>query len=294
MRKGLQLPTVVFFIAVACTIVWQVVHNCEPVYQGKRLSVWLESLDDPPGRASFEEHGWYSGWSDGNGTAVKEALRHMGQKVVPALRRMVNYRDNPLKLKLMALARRQRLITFHIDDVWVLHYRAASACRLAEPTVRTQLVGDWIRLLIDTQAGVGPNADALFCFRAAAIGNLGSEAREPLIQALTNANAQLRIYAAIALVQFGLPSDPDVQFTAAEAFNRMPPAIIPALQQELSSNSASARRWSLIALGNFTNEAPAIVPAIVRALEDKDAGVRQEATNVLKVIDSRGRKPKGG
>ena len=280
---------------------WQILREREPVYQGKPLSLWLESLDNPPGSARMGGAGWYTRWREGNGDAVKDALQHMGPDVIPALRGMIDQRDHPLKLRLITWARRQKLITFQIDDEWVRHYRAASACRLAKPEIRTKLLGDWIRLLLDTPDQSPQHDEAGFCFTMAAIGNLGQEACEPLIEALTNANTQLRVYAATALLQFRssqpervapalldrLRNDPDsgVQFNAMQALKSMPATIVPALLQELRGSSVSAKRCSLVVLGSFTNEAPAIVPAIASALVDNNVGVRQEATNALKKID---------
>lgn len=301
MRKQVQFALAVLLVVIAVVIGWQVRREREPVYQGKPLSVWLASLDNPSGSARFGAPGWSTRWSEGNGNAVKDALGHMGPDVIPALRRMVNSRDHPFKLKLIAMARSKRLISFNIDDEWVLHYRAAAACRLAEPVIRSRLLGDWINLLVETLARDAGNEDVRFCFRMAAIGNLGPEACAPLIEALTNANTQLRRYAATALFQFRssqpekvapalmdrLRNDPDsgVQFNAMQALKSMPATIVPSLLQELRQNSVSAKRWSLIVLGSFTNEAPAIVPDIVSALGDNDVGVRQEATNALKKID---------
>ncbi len=291
MRKRYRIALAILLVAIVAGIFWLGLRVREPVYQGKTLSVWLESLDNPPGSARFGAPGWSTRWSEGNGNAVKEALRQMGPDVIPALRRMIDQRDHPLKLRLITWGRSRRLITFQIDDEWVGHYRAASACKLAKPEIRTKLLGAWIRLLLDTPAQSLQHDEASFCFTMAAIGNLGPEACEPLIEALTNANTQLRVCAATALFQFRssqpekvapalldrLRNDPDrgVQFNATQALKSMPATIVPALLQELGGSSVSAKRWSLIALGSFTNEAPAIVPAIVSALEDKNVGVRQ-------------------
>jgi vesicle coat complex subunit len=125
----------------------------------------------------------------------------------------------------------------------------------------------------------------------AAIGNLAPEACESLIQALTNADTQLRRYAVTGLLQFRSSQMEKVAPALLDRLRNDPDggvqsnATLPALLREIESKSVSARRWSLVALGSFTNEAPAIEPAIVKALEDKDVGVRQAATNALKAID---------
>jgi HEAT repeat protein len=200
----------------------------------------------------------------------------------------------------MALARRQTWITVRIDDEWFFHYRAAAACRLAGPDIRTPLLGDWIRLLTETKAQSPEHEDACFCFTMAAIGNLSPSACEPLIEALTNANPQLRIYSATALGQFHsshteqvlsalldrLRNDTNsgVQSIAVSALGWMPPTVVPVLLRELKGHCASARRGSLVALGSFTNEALIIVPAVLTELADPEVEVRRAATNALKAL----------
>ncbi len=302
MGKRLLIAVVVLLLGLAALVLWGVLSAREPVYQGKRLSAWLKSLDNPPGNARWKGAGWYTRWSEGNGQVVEAALRSLGPEAVPALRSMVNCRDHPptLRSRLMLLARRLRLIKVHIDDEWALHYRAAAACRLAGPEIRTPLLGDWIRLLTETKGQSAQYEDACFCFTMAAIGNLSPAACEPLIEALTNTNTQLRIYAVTALGQFRsshteivLPALLDrlrnetndaVQFNAVSTLGRMPPTVVPVLLRELKGSCASARRGSLVALGSFTNEASIIVPAVLTELTAQDAGVRLAATNALKAL----------
>ena len=81
MRERVHIALAVSTIAIVAGIAWLVLRVEEPVYQGKPLSVWLESLDNPPGSARFGAPGWSTGWSEGNGNAVKDALGHMGQDV---------------------------------------------------------------------------------------------------------------------------------------------------------------------------------------------------------------------
>ena len=311
MGKRLLIAVVVLLLGLATLVLWKVLPSQEPVYQGKRLSAWLESLDNPPGNARWKGAGWYTHWSEGNGRTVEAALRYMGPDAVPALRRMVRCRDHPLALRsrLMLFARRLRLINYRIDDEWAFHYRAAAACRLAGPEIRTPLLADWIGLLTETKAQSAQYEDACFCFTMAAIGNLSPSACEPLIEALTNTSTQLRIYAATVLFQFRssqseivlpalldrLRKDPDssVQFNAVSTLCLMPTTVVPVLLRELKGSYASARRGSLVSLGSFTNQASIIVPAALTELADEDVEVRRAATNALTALGWTGHRTNG-
>jgi HEAT repeat len=304
MRKGKLVLVVMLSAALGAAVLLMLLPKPEPSYQGKRLSEWLASLDNPPGAARWGAPGWSDNWSHGNGKAVGEALHHMGTNVVAPLRQMINHRDHSWKLKWVSWCREWGLLRFRVDDEWVGHYRAATACRLADAEVRTQLLGDWIRLLLDKTSAPGwYDNDTCFCFSRAAIGKLSPAACEVLVAATTNRNTQLHRYVVMDLKQFRSSetekvtsallnimrndSDNEFQLDAVQILRQMPPIIVPALAQGLSDNSASTRRGCLMALTSFTNEASVIVPAILKKMDDPDPSVRSAATNALKTISVR-------
>ncbi len=317
MRKPVRIVVAALLVAILGGLVWLVLRPFEPVYQGKRLSVWLQGLNDPPGsgpsggESKMLYGGWNSGWSREKGEAVKEALRHMGPTVVPALRSMIRYRDTPFRLKFKALLARQRWIKFHFKSESEIHLEAAAGCQLAESAIKTQLIEDWIMLLEEKETAYAKSAsqstasyDALnetsFCFYRAR-SNLGPEAFGPLLQALTNGNTQMRRCTVGVLSQFpseakvivpvllaSMDHDPDggVRYNATVALKGMlPKAVVPVLLREITTPSSHLRTASIAAISAFTNEAPSIVPALLSALGDNDGEVREALTNALKRLD---------
>jgi hypothetical protein len=318
MGKQVNIALAILLVALFALIVWQVLRQREQVYQGKPLNVWLQSLNDPPGSGpsggelAMLYGGWNSGWSREKGDAVKEALRHMGTSAVPTLRRMVRYRETPLRLQLRALAEKQKLIKFHFKSESEIHQEAAAGCRLAEPAIKTQLIEDWIRLLEDKETTLAKDSsrsatsfdavlEAHFCF-SRACQNLAPEACGPLLQALTNGNTQLRRCVAGLLWQFpsqgkevvpallasmSRDADGGVRYNANMALRRLPEAgtVVPALLHEIGDPASNLRGVSILAISSFTNEAPSIVPALLSALGDKNANVREAVTNALKRLD---------
>jgi len=78
MRKRVHLVLAVFLAAAIGLAAWEGLRTREPVYQGKRLSEWLQKVDSPvAGRAAPESQ-----------PAAMNAVRAMGADALPALIRM--------------------------------------------------------------------------------------------------------------------------------------------------------------------------------------------------------------
>ena len=280
----------------------------------------MQGLNEPPGSGPLPADqawlygGWGSGWSREKGDAVNEALRHMGDGVVPALQRMVRYRETPMQRKLKGWVQRQTLLKFRFNSESEIHQEAAAACNLAEPAVNAQVVREWIRFLEDKETALANDPlksaasseavhEAVFCFYRASQ-NLGPQAPEPLLQALTNRNTHVRSCAAFVLHQFvsdgkavvpalirSLTNDPDetVRFNAAMALGRMLPeaqTVVPALLDEVRNPASKARGVSLLALSGFTNEAAVIVPVLMNTLAaESDESIRKDINNALLRLD---------
>src|SRR5579863_7150233 len=97
--------TALLFVILAGGLVWLLARSVppDPVYGGKRLSVWLQTYDpsSPHARGSRE-------WSE-----TDEAVRHIGTNAVPRLLDWLRQSDSSLKLKLVAWARKQPFIKIH-------------------------------------------------------------------------------------------------------------------------------------------------------------------------------------
>src|SRR5579872_4898885 len=94
MKTCNRIVLIVLFAAILGGFAWDVLRQREPVYQGKPLSVWLEG---------YERGGWARQNAD-------EAVRQAGTNAIPTLLRMLQEKDSPMMLKLVALARRQHFI----------------------------------------------------------------------------------------------------------------------------------------------------------------------------------------
>src|ERR1019366_8151646 len=96
MRKWFQIAVAVLLVILAGVIAWQVLRLRQPVYQGKPLSVWLES-----------------GRSD---DLYFQAIRHFGTNALPVLIERVQARDTPLKQLMMTWAEKQTFIHYHFKS----------------------------------------------------------------------------------------------------------------------------------------------------------------------------------
>src|SRR3954452_17069213 len=95
--KRFRIVLVVLFVVIVGGVGWLVLRPHEPVYQGKRLSLWIEGY-----------------WHAKHPEEINEAIRQMGTNTLPYLLRIMRTRDDsPLKLKLVELAAKQK---------WDLHF----------------------------------------------------------------------------------------------------------------------------------------------------------------------------
>lgn len=121
MPKRVHIAFALSFVALAGVIAWQVLHLREPVYQGKRLSSWLEA---------YKLHGvaGVETWQvRGEQQKADEAVRQAGTNALPTLLRTLWAKDSALKLKLMDLAGRQHFIKVKYTPAEELNYRACWA-----------------------------------------------------------------------------------------------------------------------------------------------------------------------
>ena len=154
----------------------------EPVFDGKRLSAWLEAFD-------YE--------SEELVNEAIPALQQMGTNSVGPLIRLLQDKDSCLKEKLVQLLQKQALVTSHFTPAHVLRARAILACEKLGPTAN-----DAVPALIDLLAEDDQRTSAAVIRALAEIG--GEDAVERLIQALrAGGTTAARIFAARALGALG-------------------------------------------------------------------------------------------
>src|SRR6185503_6855480 len=78
----------------------------EPVYQGKRLSEWLDVLGALP----------HSNAERASREAAATALRQMGTNAIPSLLWMARARDSELRRRFIDLAGKQKLVKIKMQE----------------------------------------------------------------------------------------------------------------------------------------------------------------------------------
>lgn len=110
MPKRVQIALAVLLVAIVGVMMWEVLREREPVYQGKSLSQWLEEYNqnflflNSPIRAQ-----------------AKSAVGQIGTNALPILLEWTAKKDSILKKELMALAKRQSLVKIHFRSEDVNH-----------------------------------------------------------------------------------------------------------------------------------------------------------------------------
>jgi hypothetical protein len=104
MRKRVYITLAVAVVILVGVVEWQALgpQQSDPLYQGRRLSVWLERYDYNAGRVTVIK-----------AISMKEtdeAIRQIGTNAIPLLLRRLRTRDSALKIWVMDLIRKQHFI----------------------------------------------------------------------------------------------------------------------------------------------------------------------------------------
>src|ERR1043166_198291 len=251
MTKRSILVLALALVIVVGAAAWQVHSSREPVYEGRRLSVWLEE---------FNKTG---GTRDSNRKA-REAIRQIGTNAIPILLATLRCEDSRFKLTLVAWTRKLPLFRSSFTSAQQRRIRAFLALD-ALGSAATPAVPELISLLKATDYQIRD-------LSAQALGSI----RVPehlVVPALTNAlnDSNLR-----------------VRMSIEESLGRIrkaPEMSVPALAAMLGSADVAERQRVLVALSHFGSDSRSAWPAGGGRLQDPDRGMRDASTNVLKLID---------
>lgn len=238
----------------------------EPVYGGKALSLWLRtyapSSPSVPGSREWKE--------------TDEAVRSIGTDCIPVLLDMLRQRDSQLKLRLVALARKQRVIRIHFVPAPERNIAASRAFIVLGDNARGA-VPELAKMLDENLAPESRSAieDAL-----AFIGPSAEPAIPMLLRAARSSNPRVRANALWALGEIHAQAQ----------------LCVPVLMHALSDSDDGARSSAAHALGGFGAEARPAVPQLKELTEfPKQSGqallpvmlaqVMLEAEKALKKID---------
>src|SRR6266446_6524210 len=161
---------------VAAVVRTFLVASHEPVYQGEKLSAWLE---DVPTTAYGPAHG-YDGWR--YEAAAENAIKHTGTNAIPFLLQEIHTKDAPWTKLLMRLAVKQS----HFN----VAFRTAAA-RRGRAAAAFQSLGPAADAAMPALAGLFDDPES-----AAEIGFVltqrGPKMVVPVTQALASGNAAVR------------------------------------------------------------------------------------------------------
>jgi hypothetical protein len=274
MTKRVHIALAVLLVAVGGVIGWQVLREREPVYQGKRLSVWLRGYqiwnyqlrEDSPG--------------------VDAAVRQIGTNALPTLFRMLRAKDSALRLKLVRFAQQhtytgerlshtpdgrlyfrpvRRGIGINPTPSETLNFRAVAGFRALGSDARNAVPE--LTEMYQQTPGSGPWGPGA---ALGAIGPAAGQAIPSLLVNVGNTNAGAREIAVRALGEIHSQSQ----------------LVVPVLIAALHDPAKEVQRQASLALGRYGEESKAAVPALLEILKhDRNRVDKFNATNALKAID---------
>jgi HEAT repeat protein len=206
----------------------------EPSYRGKRLTVWLRtySSSSSSGRHSRE-------WNEAD-----DAVRLIGTNSIPVLLHMICEKDSKFKVRLVALAQKQRLIKIHF---------VPAAVRNAEASLAFIVLGDMAkdavpRLVTMYDENISLDSQCAIEDAFAWIGPPAKPAIPLLLRAATNSNSRVRANALWALGEI----------------HTQPELCVPALIHALNDSDEWAVLSAAHALGMFGTDAQSAVGYLIK------------------------------
>jgi HEAT repeats len=276
-RRRIAL-TVLVAIFITAGLLALLFVNREPVYRGKKLSVWLENYYKDPGIGDYGQ--------------ADQAVCELGTKGLPTLLDMVAARDSRFKIELEKWLKKLGAKNFRFVRANTLHIRAVHAFRALRERGRPA-IPELAKLL--------EKPDTADC-AAKCLAVIGDEAVPLISAAATSPDSRVRMGAADgtrhlsesgkrAIVPHLLPllRDPsyDVQSTAAWALGsngKEPGVVVPALLGLLNDTNNTLRCNAIAGLGTFGRDAISAVPQLQKLTNDPDSSVRTYAADALKRV----------
>jgi len=289
MRKRIAIASASLLLLLVGTVAWEVWREREPVYQGKRLSVWLEGPPD----------------ADSISPETETAIRAMGTDALPALLNMVRIRNTLFRKVLSGLSGEQNWFRIHIRPVEEIHEMACCGFMVLGPAAKPA-VPRLARLLEDKDPEVR-------CAAAACLGYLGQTSEDAVPELVAYLSQLLRTKtgsrwdqrgrycAAFALCQIGPASRPAVpQLTAlsrmTNTWNDASPALAQAALIKINGKSllslaeglkdtTDQTKWFLekggvVLLYLGTNAEP-VIPVLLTLLQQTNRAIQAQAIEVL-------------
>ncbi|HWY74833.1 MAG TPA: HEAT repeat domain-containing protein [Verrucomicrobiae bacterium] len=290
MRKRIRIVLVIAGVVIASVLVLEALRPREPVYQGRKLSQWLNDYNR-------------AGKMDKTAPA-SDAIRAMGTNTLPFLLAHIKHRDSRLQEKFFNLLGRQHWakLPFYGADP----YKSTSIFALS-------VLGSNAAPLCPELLKIAEQPDGRWWGTMSLLA-IGPASAPTLAKACQNTSAHWRTYAVLIMAMqktMGPPrfscgwipapvnhqpmfilgyavSEPDLEGlldSARPSFH-----VVEELINMLANPDGAVRRASAEAIGLYTKPpytgvAKSAVKPLVKALRDPDADVRLAAEHTLKAID---------
>ena len=270
----------VLMAGIGIGLIWISTTSRESSYEGVPLRAWLMDLDDQHPGPKYEK--------------AKEAFRQMGERALPELLRILEWRDYSWKGKIRSWAVKHHLMTGSGISTKDEQRQAVLACQALGPVAKPA-----IPALVALLSGGDFSAPG---YIGMALVLAGPEAIAPLATCLTNSAPGVRTEAVIALGDFRTNQDqvvpilsrcvrdPDsyVRSQAVSALGYMDQhvaEVLTVLLEALRDNDSQVRWLACIAIGNFKERGRAAREKLIAALEDSDPSVKAAAAVALIEVD---------
>jgi HEAT repeat protein len=254
MEKKRAIWLGVMLLVIAGGLSWEIWRTREPMYEGKPLSYWLDCYA-PLNRTE---------------TSVQQAdhaLQAIGTNAIPTLLRMLQRKESPLKLRIVALLEKQYIFKIKSPSAFEQIVEAGSGLQALGANAKPAIPG-----LI--QIFQGQASDESRIAAATTLGTIGRPARDAvpiLVSSLTNQNDTTRSSVIGALGRI----------------HSYPELSVPALTQCLIVNDPFYwnKTWAAESLGQFGAEARPAISALVDLSKHSDPLVRESFLQALQKID---------
>ena len=242
MSKRFRIVTVLLLAGVVGLLVWRASGRREPVFEGRRLTSWLDhhvasSAASPP----YHSPGWKK---------ADQAIRRVGTNAIPTLLKMIRAKDRPpFVIKLMETARRRGWTRTEYRYAMPRHEEAEYAFSMLG-TNASSAVPELIRIY---EQNISPSSQRCAALALGHIGRGAQAALPVLIRRFTHADRNVRFDAVSAVMHIGGKSE----------------VVVPALTSVLRDSSVDVRWNALVGLSMFGGRARPVVPEILKMFNDQ-------------------------